>query len=67
MKKDDKEGQSDHFGWNNLEEYEKNIRSCWVEYDEQKRDIFTKIEINFTKIFQDKDKNVIHELIIVTF
>lgn len=65
MKDGDKKAQETAFSWNNLAVLEEYIKNAWE--DEAKKSIFDHIEIDFSKIYKDNDKNSIHQLVCLVF
>ena len=53
------------FSWNNLSILEGYIKNCWLE--EQKKNIFDFIDVDFTKIYKEADSFSIHQLVSIIF
>jgi hypothetical protein len=51
--------QDTAFSWNNLSVLEEYIRNCWLE--EQKKNIFDFIAVDFSKIYKANDTHSIHQ------
>lgn len=57
--------EQEAFSWNNLAVFEEYLKKIWE--DETKKNIFDFIEIDFERVFKDKDVNIMHKLVCIVF